>query len=138
MAKILVVDDSATMRKIIMKGVKSSGFDSSEFVEAADGVQALEAMSKEPFDLILSDINMPNMDGITFVRCLRDQKAPETTAIGDKELLKKVGNKVPVVMITTEGGLEKAQEALAAGANDYLKKPFTPEQLAEKLTPFLS
>ncbi len=137
MAKILVVDDSGTMRKIIMKGVKAAGFDV-EFVEASDGAEALEQLTKNEVDLILSDINMPNMDGITLVRCVRDQKALETTAHGDKELLKRVKNNIPIIMITTEGGLEKAQEALAAGANDFLKKPFTPDQLKEKITPLLS
>lgn len=138
MSKILVVDDSATMRKIIIKGLKEA-VGECEFIEAADGATGLEQLSKAPdVDLILSDINMPNMDGIQFVRCVRDQKALESSNIDNKEVIKKVALSVPIVMITTEGGLEKVQEALSAGANDYLKKPFTPEQLAEKVNPFLS
>ena len=138
MAKILVIDDSATMRKIVMKGVKSAaaavGKAEPEFVEAGDGVEALEQLAKnEGVALILCDVNMPNMDGLQFVRCVRDQKALEETNVGDKSLLKRVSNSTPIVMVTTEGGLDKVQEALAAGANDYLKKPFTPEQLAEKI-----
>jgi len=137
MPKVLVVDDSATMRKIVMKGVSDAGFGSIDFVEAVDGAEGLEQLGKQEIDLILTDVNMPNMDGLEFVRCVRNQKALETSAVGDKELIKKVGNSIPIVMVTTEGGLEKVQEALAAGANDYLKKPFTPTQLQEKIAPFL-
>lgn len=139
MPKFLVVDDSATMRKIIMKGLKDADFGEIEFVQAADGVEGLEALSKEEgIDLILSDINMPNMDGIEFVRHVRDQKVREASSIGNKDLIKRVSVTIPVVMITTEGGLDKVQEALAAGANDYLKKPFTPAELKEKIQPLLS
>ena len=137
MPVILVVDDSSTMRKIIIKGLNESGIPDCEFVQAGDGLEALEALSKNEVDLVLSDINMPNMDGIQFVRCVRDQKALEATAVGDKERIKKVGNSIPIMMITTEGGLDKVQQALSAGANDYLKKPFTPEELKEKLAPLL-
>lgn len=138
MPKVLVVDDSATMRKIVMKGVSDAGYGDVEFVEASDGAEGLEQLAKNEVDLILTDVNMPNMDGLQFVRCVRDQKALKTSAVGDKELIKKVGNTIPIVMVTTEGGLEKVQEALTAGANDYLKKPFTPAQLQEKIAPFLS
>jgi two-component system chemotaxis response regulator CheY len=137
MARVLVVDDSATMRKIIIKGLKGAGYTACEFLEAGDGLAGLELLCKDPVDLILSDINMPNMDGIQFVRCVRDQTALESVSIGDKELVKRVGNQVPIVMVTTEGGLGKVEEALSAGANDYLKKPFTPTQLAEKIAPLL-
>jgi len=138
MPKILVVDDSGTMRKIIMKGVKEV-LGSTEFIEAADGMEGLEILGKEDgIDAILSDVNMPNMDGIQFVRCVRDLKAMEAVKIDGKELIKKVSNTIPIVMISTEGGPEKVQEALAAGANDYIKMPFTPEQLKEKLAPLVS
>ncbi|HTO70333.1 MAG TPA: response regulator [Myxococcota bacterium] len=123
MARVLVVDDSATMRKIIVKGLREAGFSDLDFAEAPDGASALEALRKQEFDLVLSDINMPGMDGLALVRCVRDE------ALGGADL--------PIVMITTEGGLERVQEALAAGANDYLRKPFTPEQLQKKLTPFV-
>jgi two-component system chemotaxis response regulator CheY len=134
--KILVVDDSATMRKIIVKAVKDAGF-SVEFVEAADGLDGLEQLAKHEVVLVLSDVNMPRMDGIQFVRCVRDRKALAATAFGDKELIKRVANSVPIVMVTTEGGLDKIQEAMSAGANDYLKKPFTPAQLQEKIGKYL-
>ena len=109
-----------------------------EFLEAADGVAALEVLSKETADLILMDINMPKMDGIQLVRAVRNQLHSETVSVGDIYLAKRVPNAIPIVMVTTEGSLEKVQEAIAAGANDFLKKPFTPEQLAEKIRPFLS
>ena len=123
MARVLVVDDSATMRKIIIKGLRDAGFVELECSEAGDGASALEALRKESFDLVLSDINMPGMDGLALVRCVRDE------ALGGTEL--------PIVMITTEGGLERVQQALAAGANDYLRKPFSNAQLQEKITPFV-
>jgi len=123
MARVLVVDDSATMRKIIMKGLREAGFGDLDFAEAVDGASALEALRKDEFDLVLSDINMPGMDGLALVRCVRDE------ALGGADL--------PIVMITTEGGLERVQQALAAGANDYLRKPFSAAQLQEKITPFV-
>jgi two-component system chemotaxis response regulator CheY len=123
MARVLVVDDSATMRKIIMKGLREAGFADLDFAEAVDGASALEALRKDEFDLVLSDINMPGMDGLALVRCVRDE------ALGGADL--------PIVMITTEGGLERVQQALAAGANDYLRKPFSAAQLQEKITPFV-
>ena len=139
MPKLLVVDDSATMRKIIMRIVNRAGLGSFEFVEARDGRAALEALSKEEgIDVILCDIRMPRMDGVTFVRCVRDQQATEVLRIDGKVLVKRVSNSIPIVMITSEGSLEKVQEALAAGANDYVKKPFTPDQLKAKLAPFVS
>ncbi len=138
MARILVVDDSTTMRKIVIKSVKRGGFEGCEFLEAADGVAALETLSKVKADLILVDINMPKMDGIQLVQAVRNQLHSETVSVGESSLGKRVPNAIPIVMVTTEGSLEKAQEAIAAGANDYLTKPFTPEQLAEKIRPFLS
>jgi two-component system chemotaxis response regulator CheY len=137
MAKILIVDDSATMRKIIMKGLEHAGFGHCEFIEAGDGVAALESFSKEEVSLILSDINMPKMNGIEFVRSLRGQATTQMVDVRDMQMVKEVSNTVPIVMVTTESSLEKAQEAISAGANDYLKKPFTPEQLGEKIRPYL-
>ena len=136
MAKVLVVDDSGTMRKIVMSAV-GKVIDQCEFTQAENGVAALEAMDKETFDLVLSDINMPEMDGIQLVQRIRGRTKTQTTGEGDLVLSKEVKDDTPIVMITTEGGLDMAQEALTAGASDYLKKPFTPEQLAEKIKPLL-
>ncbi len=123
MARVLVVDDSQTMRKIIVKSLRDAGFGDCEFAEAADGASALEALRKLEFDLVLSDINMPGMDGLALVRAVRDDAA--------------ISADLAIVMITTEGGLQKVEQAIAAGANDYLRKPFSNEQLNEKISGFL-
>jgi two-component system, chemotaxis family, chemotaxis protein CheY len=138
MSKILVVDDSGTMRKIVIRSVKavatSLGKNEPDFLEAGDGIEALALLEgNDEIDLILCDIKMPNMDGIQFVRAARDQRSLEKTNVGDMSILKRVHNHVPIVMVATDMNLDVVQRALAAGANDYLKKPFTPEQLAEKI-----
>ena len=123
MPRVLLVDDSATMRKIIAKGLRDAGFGSFEVTEAGDGASALGALRGGEFDLVLADINMPGMDGLSLVRSARQ----DTTIAPD----------LPIVMITTEGGLEKVEEALAAGATDYLRKPFSTEQLQQKVVALL-
>jgi two-component system, chemotaxis family, chemotaxis protein CheY len=117
MANILIVDDSSTMRKIISRSLRQAGLPVDEVFEAGDGIEGLSVIaSGKSIDLILSDINMPNMDGLEFVKMVRGN-----------------GNKTPIVMITTEGGEEIIQQAIDSGASDSIKKPFTPEQLQEKL-----
>jgi len=118
---VLIVDDSATMRKIIMRGIRQAGIDNAEFQEAGDGVEGLAAVEGGQFDLILSDVNMPNMNGLDFVR----------------EVSGKIDNPPPIVMITTEGSEEVISEAMSRGANGYLKKPFTPEKIQEVIGPLL-
>ena len=118
---VLIVDDSATMRKIIMRGIRQAGIDNAEFKEAGDGVEGMQAVEACEFDLILSDVNMPNMNGLDFVR----------------EVTGKLENPPPIVMITTEGSEEVIGEAMSRGANGYLKKPFTPEKIQEVLGPLL-
>ncbi|MEZ6036290.1 MAG: response regulator [Planctomycetota bacterium] len=118
---VLIVDDSATMRKIIMRGIRQAGIDNAEFKEAGDGVEGMAAVGGGTFDLILSDVNMPNMNGLDFVR----------------EVCSKVSNPPPIVMITTEGSEEVVSEAMSRGAKGYLKKPFTPEKIQEVIGPFL-
>ena len=121
MANILIVDDSSTMRKIISRSLRQAGLAVDEIYEAGDGIDGLNALAaNKSVDLILSDINMPNMDGLEFVKQVRAN-----------------GNNVPIVMITTEGGEEVIKEAISSGASDSIKKPFTPEQLQEKLGSFL-
>ena len=115
--KVLVVDDSAMMRKIVVKNVREAGFEV-EFVEASDGKEGLEKFQEGGIDVVLSDWNMPNMDGLTMVKEIRKLDP-------DK--------KVPIVMVTTEGSADKVKEAVLAGANLYLAKPFTPDRLREKL-----
>ena len=123
MSRVLVVDDSATMRKIIVKGLRDAGFGACEVTEAADGASALGALRGAEYDLVLCDINMPGMDGLSLVRSAREDVT--------------IWPELPIVMITTEGGLEKVEEALASGATDYLRKPFSTEQLQEKITALL-
>ena len=109
--KVLIVDDSVVMRKIIMKAVMEAGH--SDLVEAADGKEALSKAGD--VDVVLIDWNMPVMDGLTFVKEFRK------------------GSQVPVVMITTGGGQKEVLEAMKAGVNDYIVKPFTPSVLISKL-----
>lgn len=129
MSRLLVVDDSSTMRRIVISTVKQAGFEA-EFFEANDGCEALEVLGKEqPIDLIITDVNMPKMNGLELVRCIRDQEA-RGGASGRK-------GKLPILMVTTEVGANLVQEALSAGANDYLKKPFTAAQMKEKIGPLV-
>jgi len=116
MSNILIVDDSSTMRKIISRSLRQAGLAVDNIYEAGDGVEGLNALGSSAVDLILSDINMPNMDGLEFVKQARSQ-----------------GCKAPIVMITTEGGEDIIGEAINSGANGSIRKPFTPEQLQEKL-----
>ncbi len=113
--RVLIVDDSSVMRKIVTRGLRQAGFQIDEILEAGDGAQGLEVLSNHTVDLILSDWNMPNMDGLTFVREAR--KTIQT----------------PIVMVTTEGGEGKVNEAVASGANGHIKKPFTPDTLKATL-----
>lgn len=122
MPKVLIIDDSAVMRKIIQRNIMQSGLIVDAFIEAGDGKEGLEKAATNDVDLILCDWNMPNMTGIEFVKAMRGsgQKAS-----------------VPIVMVTTEGSDAKMEEAKNSGANGYLTKPFTPEQLKSKLGNFL-
>ena len=120
--KILIVDDSAMMRKIIIKNINACGW-TVDITEAADGKEGLEKFTKGEFDLVLSDWNMPNMDGLSLVKAIRE---------------KDPAKKVPIIMVTTEGSADKVKEAVLAGANNYLAKPFTEDKFKEKLGSYLS
>lgn len=122
MAKtILVADDSAMMRKIVIKNLKELGGDLN-ILEAGDGLEALEVFKGNSVDLVLTDWNMPNMTGIELVTALRKLDP-------DK--------KIPIVMVTSEATAAKVKEAVMAGVNNYVSKPFTPEIFKEKLGPML-
>jgi len=110
-SRILAVDDSASMRQMVAFTLKSAGFD---VAEAEDGQMALELARTEKFKLVLADVNMPRMDGITLVRNLRTLAEYKFT---------------PLLMLTTESTPEKKMEGKAAGATGWLVKPFNPEQL---------
>ncbi len=111
MKRILAVDDSASMRQMVVFTLKKAGY---EVVDAKDGVEALEIARGQSFDAVISDVNMPNMDGITLIRNLRTLPAYKFT---------------PMLMLTTESGSDKKQEGRAAGATGWIVKPFNPEQL---------
>jgi two-component system chemotaxis response regulator CheY len=111
---VLVIDDSAAIRLAIRRILEKIGF---AVDEAADGAEALARVSALP-SVVLCDIDMPVMDGLAFVRELR--KRPEQAAL-------------PVIMCTTHNSFEKMREALAAGANEYIMKPFDAEIIASKL-----
>jgi two-component system chemotaxis response regulator CheY len=117
--KVLVVDDSGVMRKIVIRSLNAVGFD--DVVEASDGVEALRIFQETPISLVLTDWNMPNKSGIELTRDIRA-----------------TGSTVPIFMITTEGERSRVLEAIQAGVNDYLLKPFTPEQVREKLDKYCS
>jgi two-component system chemotaxis response regulator CheY len=112
----LIVDDSNTMRKIVTRSLRQAGLDFDEILEAGDGLEALAVLRQGKIDLVLSDINMPNMDGLAFLR----EKAADAGLNG-----------IPVVMITTEAGNDVIGEAKSLGAVGSIKKPFTPEQIQE-------
>ncbi|WP_394129220.1 response regulator [Shewanella maritima] len=111
MKKILAVDDSTSMRQMVSFTLKTAGYD---VTEAADGEQALSLAQQTEFDLVISDINMPVMDGITLIKHLRALQTYKFT---------------PLLMLTTESSPEKKQEGRAAGATGWIVKPFNPEQL---------
>ncbi|HVT34527.1 MAG TPA: response regulator [Nevskiaceae bacterium] len=111
MPHILAVDDSASMRQMVCFTLKSAGY---EVTEAEDGAVALGLAQKQKFNLVLADVNMPNMDGLSLVKALRGLPDYKFT---------------PLLMLTTESTPEKKQEGKAAGATGWLVKPFNPDQL---------
>ena len=121
--KIPIVDDAAVMRKIIERALRQAGLDLVEVREAGNGAEALVEVQKGSLDIILSDINMPVMDGLEFLKTLPTIPAAKG---------------VPVIVITTEGSEARVVEALSAGAKGYLRKPFTPEQVKERVGPLLA
>jgi two-component system chemotaxis response regulator CheY len=120
---VLIVDDSAAIRKILQRVLAQTDLTIGEIFEAGDGVEALKTMESKKVDLVLADINMPNMDGLQLLTSVRSR--PEWKAI-------------PVIMITTEGSQAKVLEAVQLGAQGYVRKPFTAEQIKEKITACLS
>lgn len=119
--KVLFIEDSPTMRRIISNSLKRIGI--TNFKEAEHGVDALEKISQEDFDMILTDWNMPEMNGQEFVQHLREQ---------DKY------KEIPILMITTRGMEDDVMTAIQTGVNGYIVKPFTPEVLKKKITDLLN
>jgi two-component system chemotaxis response regulator CheY len=120
--RVLIVDDSSVMRKIVERSLRQAGLDPMTVLEAGSGTEGLDLLRAKQVDLILSDINMPSMDGLEFLRQLRAQNlAPG----------------IPVVMITTESSEEHVKQAILAGAQGYIRKPFTAEQVKERVLPLV-
>ena len=113
--KILIVDDDKTTRKLLSLYLKGSGF---EVVTAENGLNALEKLGSDTFQLVLTDLNMPYMDGIEFLKAMKSN--PGTSHI-------------PALMLTTETDEEEKQRAISAGADGYLSKPVTSEVVAARI-----
>lgn len=124
MAKsLMIVDDSATMRKIIMRTVRMSGLDFDRTEEAGNGKEALEKLGSGPVDIMLCDVNMPEMSGTELVKKVRKLGSCANTKI---------------IMVSTESSQALIDNLIADGANGYITKPFTPETFQEKLAPFMN
>lgn len=120
MANILAVDDSSSMRQMVTFTLKGAGH---QVTEAADGQEALNKAKSQQFDLIITDVNMPVMDGITFIKNLRGEANYKFT---------------PMLMLTTESAADKKAQGKAAGATGWIVKPFNPDQLLNTVNKVLS
>lgn len=118
--RILIVDDSKAMRMIVQRTLRQAGFGDHDVVEAGNGVEAMAALEKQPFDLVLSDWNMPQMSGIELLQTMR-----------------KKGLGAPFGFVTSEGTGPMRQQATDAGATFLIAKPFTPEAFEQALRPVL-
>lgn len=115
---VLIVDDSATMRALIRKVLGIAGFQVGQYFEGANGLEALEILKREWVDIILTDVHMPEMDGLTLVREIRRDD---------------IWQNIPVILITTEGRPELVEKFSALGIEGYIKKPFRPEEIKNLL-----
>lgn len=120
--KVLIVDDSSVMRKVIERSLRQAGIELAQVVEAANGQEALTVLDGNRVDLILSDINMPIMDGLELIRQLQTVESVRG---------------VPIIMITTEGSEGSVVQALTYGAKGFIRKPFTPDQVKAHVLPVL-
>jgi two-component system chemotaxis response regulator CheY len=119
---LMIVDDSATMRKIIMRTIGMSGLQFEQTEQAGNGNEAIEKLNAKPVDIMLCDVNMPEMSGTDLVKKVRQMDSCNDTKI---------------IMVSTESSQELIDSVMADGANGYITKPFTPEKFQEKLTPFM-
>ena len=116
--KVLVVDDSGVMRKIIIRGLNACGIN--DIVEGGDGSEGFELFQRNPIDLVITDWNMPEMNGLELLQAIRE-----------------TGSDVPIIMVTTENEKDKVLTAIQNGVSDYLCKPFEQDALRTKLDKFL-
>ena len=121
--RVLIVDDSSVMRKIVERSLRQASIDLTQVFEAGNGAEGLTVLQDNQVDLILCDINMPVMDGLEFIK----QLPGVANAKG-----------VPVIMITTEGSEAHVVQALSCGARGYIRKPFTPDQVKTQVIPVLA
>jgi two-component system chemotaxis response regulator CheY len=121
--RVLIVDDSSTIRRIISRCLERAEVGVTEVFEASDGREALELLSKQAVDAVLTDINMPNMNGMQLLDEIRRSKQ---------------WGSLPVLVITSECGADAVADAVGMGAAGYIKKPFTPLQLRSQLAPVLA
>lgn len=120
--KMLVVDDSLPMRSIIIRTIKASGFSETEFLQAGNGKEALKVLDTEWVDLVVTDYNMPDMNGMELIQSMKKDD---------------ILSAIPVMVVTTEGSQKKVEEFIEQGAAGYVKKPFTPESIRAQLTMIL-
>lgn len=119
---VMIVDDSAAIRKILHRVLIQADVPLGKVIEAGDGQEALDKLKSSGVGLILSDINMPNMDGLQLLGALKTQESTRA---------------IPIIMVTTEGSSAKVMEAVSLGAAGYVRKPFTADQIKEKLAGIL-
>jgi two-component system chemotaxis response regulator CheY len=115
---VLIVDDSGAMRSVIKKVIAISGFKLDQCIEAGNGREALEKLKQNWVDVIVSDINMPEMNGLELLKALKQDPLYQN---------------IPTIVISTEGSSERMHEALEAGAKEFIKKPFLPEDIRRVL-----
>jgi two-component system chemotaxis response regulator CheY len=120
---VLLVDDSAMMRKVVLRTLKLAGVEFETALEAADGMEALIYLRANKVELIMCDINMPVMNGLELLERIKEEKL----AVG-----------VPIVMVTTEGSEPQVRQAILAGARGYIRKPFTAEHIENNVKPLLA
>ena len=114
----IVIDDSRPMRSIIIKTIKASGFNFENFFDASNGKQALSIIQNERLDIVITDYNMPDMNGLELIEAIKK----------DSKI-----SSIPILVITTEGSKKRIDEFMQKGAAGYIKKPFTPELIKKKL-----
>jgi two-component system, chemotaxis family, chemotaxis protein CheY len=120
--RILIVDDSSTMRRVLIRSLAQAGFTNTKVIEAGDGAEALEKLAAGGIDLVLCDLNMPTMDGITFLKSIKAMNALK---------------QLPVVVISSEQWGQVVQQAEALGVSGFVFKPFTLERFQEVVGRFL-
>lgn len=118
--RALIMDDSSVMRKILARALRQAGIDPLIVLEAGSGAEALDLLSQNPIHLIVSDINIPCMDGLEFLRQIQARHPG-----------------IPVVVVTTESSAAYVKEAIRAGVQAYLRKPFTADQIKDRVLPLL-